>query len=167
MILQKHTEKELLAMIAKLQQQVDAVSYNSKIMVEKLNAMQSELDKKPNIVIKETIKKEIEKPTITEITIIKTDPSVLPTIKKLSGRLKVLEDKAPAKQIIKEMTTHEVKSVDSVSKKELSDIKKSISEIKPVVNNVNKGVTSADVLSLIAKHVTIDYVNKLYKKGTK
>ena len=67
--------------------------------------------------------------------------------------------------MIKELSTHEVKIIDTASKKELSDIKKSILDIKPVINNVTTGVTDQDVLVLIDKHVTMNYINKLYKKG--
>ena len=134
--------------------------------LKKLSARLKALeDKKPTIELKETVIKEVEKPTIKKTTVVKTDPSVLPTLKKISTRLKTLEDKSPATQIIKELTTHEVKSIDGSSKKELAAIKKSIADIKPVISNVTQGVTDADVLSIIDKHVTINYVNKLYKKG--
>ena len=48
--------------------------------------------------------------------------------------------------------------------KEIEDIKKSILEIKPVINNLTTGVTSNDVLKLINKHVILSYINKLYGK---
>ena len=110
----------------------------------------------------ETIVKEVQKPTIIKETVIKTDASVLPTLKKLSDRLKVLESKKTAPQIIKELTTHEIKTVDAVIKKEIEEIKRSILEIKPVVNNTTSGVDIADVLELIKKHVTLLFINKLY-----
>lgn len=122
-------------------------------------------ERKPTTEVRETIIKEVEKPTVTKTTIVQTDPSVLPTLKKLSDRIKVLEGSKPEKQIIKELTTHEVKIVDAASKKEIEALKKSISEIKPIINNITQGVSDNDVLSLINKHVTIHYVNKLYKKG--
>ena len=133
-----------------------------KKLSDRLNAMEN---RTPTIEVRETIVKEIEKPTNIKTTVIKTDPSVLPTLKKLSDRIKVLEGSKPEKQIIKELTTHEVKTVDAVSKKEIESLKKSISEIKPIINNITQGVSDNDVLSLINKHVTIHYVNKLYKRA--
>jgi hypothetical protein len=117
---------------------------------------------KPQVSNVETVVKEIEKPTIIKETVIKTDASILPTLKKLSERLKALESKKTAPQIIKELTTHEVKTVDAAVKKEIEDIKKSILNIKPVVNNITNGIEIDDVLELIKKHVTLLFINKLY-----
>ena len=125
----------------------------------RLSALESA---KPTVKIKETVIKEIEKPTIIEKTLIQTDPAVMPTLKKLSARLKHLESKKPELQIIKELTTHEIKTVGAASKQEIEDIKKSILEIKPVINNLTTGVTSDDVLKLIKKHVILSFINKLY-----
>jgi hypothetical protein len=38
-------------------------------------------------------------------------------------------------------------------------------ELPPVINNITQGINSDDVLELINKHVTMNYINKLYKKG--
>tara|TARA_R110000822_G_scaffold85562_3_gene200144 strand:+ start:595 stop:1005 length:411 start_codon:yes stop_codon:yes gene_type:complete len=135
MILQVKTERELITALEDLSKIVTSLQTHNKELNKKLDGINNE------------------------------DESVLPTLKKLSARLKALEDKAPATQIIKELTTHEVKSVDGSSKRELTAIKKSIADIKPVITNVTQGVTDTDVLSIIDKHVTINYVNKLYKKG--
>ena len=144
MILQKHTEKELLAMVAKLQQQVNVANSNSKAMLKKMDVMQSGLDKKPNVIVKETIIKEVEKPVIKEAiikeiekptiinkTIVETDKSVLPTLKKLSDRLKILEDKPPQQAL-------------------------------PITETTLK---ESDILEIITRHVTMPFINKLYKKG--
>jgi hypothetical protein len=198
MILQVHTEKELIDMIHSLKKELEQFRTQNKSTIKKLQSMQAEINKKPNVQIKETVIKEIEKPTVKEVTLIQTDPSVIPTIKKISDRLKCLENKPvelqqvihtketkidvsimptlkklssrvkaleeakPEPQIIKELTTHEVKYVSEASKKEIEDIKKSILNIKPVVNNLTSGVTSQDVLELIKKHVILSYINKLY-----
>ena len=135
MILQIKTERELITALEDLSKIVTSLQTHNKELNKKLDGINNE------------------------------DESVLPTLKKLSARLKALEDKAPATQIIKELTTHEVKSIDGSSKRELTAIKKSIADIKPVITNVTQGVTDTDVLSIIDKHVTINYVNKLYKKG--
>ena len=124
-------------------------------------------NKKPEVAKKETIIKEIQKPIIKEITILKTDSSILPALKKLSDRLKVLEEKKTEKQIIKELTTHEIKTVDSASKKEIESIKKAIALIKPEIKNITEGLTSDEVSSIIDQRVTMLYINKLYKKGAK
>jgi hypothetical protein len=157
-------------------------------------------EKPPQIQIKESIIKEIEKPTIKEITLIQTDSSVIPTLKKLSDRLSSLENKPvevkqvvhtkeikidasviptlkklstrikdleetkPEPQIIKELTTHEIKDVSAASKKEIEDIKKSILNIKPIINNITQGVSSNDVIELIDKRVILNFINKLYGK---
>ena len=144
MILQIHTEKELIEMVGSLKKEVGILRTQNSSSLKKIELMQLEIDKKPNVEVKETIIKEIEKPTIIKETIIQTDPSVLPTLKKISDRLKTLEDKKPEKQIIKEVT---------------------IKEVKPVVNNVTTGLDGNQVLELLNKHVTMAYINKLYKKG--
>lgn len=231
-VLQVHTEKELVVIINNLKKEIEQLRDSDKEMTKKLTLMQVEIDKKPNVTIKETLIKHVEKPTLVENTLIKTDASVIPsikklvdrikvledkkpdvqiiketfvevdsavrptlkklsgrlraledkkpevqiikntvvevdsavmpTLKKLSARVKTLEDKKPELQIIKELTTHEVKTVSAASKKEIDDIKKSILQIKPVVNNLTKGVSSQDVLELIKKHVTMNHINKLY-----
>jgi hypothetical protein len=165
MILQVHTEKELINKISSLEKTMVAMQQQSKNMVKAMAAMQATIDKKPNTIVKELTVKEVEKPTYTETTVIKTDSSVAPTLKKISDRLQALESKKPLPQIIKELTTHEVKTVDTASAKQIQDMKKLIADIKPVINNVTQGVTEADIVELISKHVTMTFVNKLYKKG--
>jgi tRNA nucleotidyltransferase/poly(A) polymerase len=248
MILQVHTEKELIGIVGSLKKEIEQLLAQNKATEKKLYSMQIEIDKKPNVQIKETvikeiekqtsvenvivktdaslvptvkklsdrlkalegkvpqiqikesIIKEIEKPTIKEVTLIQTDPSVIPTLKKLSDRIKALEDKPLAKeqvihtketkidisvmpmlkklssrvksleeikpktQIIKELTTHEIKDVSAASKKEIEDIKNSILKIKPIINNITQGVSSNDVIELIDKRVILNFINKLYGK---
>ena len=164
MILQVHTEKELIVLIESLKKELEQLRAHNKTVTKKLKSMQLQIDKKPIVQIKETVIKEISKPIIKQSTIVQTDPAVMPTLKKLSLRLKVLEDKKPELQVIKELTTHEIKTVGAASKQEIEDIKKSILEIKPIVNNLTTGVTSDDVLKLINKHVILSYINKLYGK---
>ena len=130
MILQIHTEKELIEMVGTLKKEVDKLAAINKLNAKQFKLMQAEIDKKPSVQIKETV--------------IQTDPSVLPTLKKISDRLKTLEDRKPEKQITKEVT---------------------IKEVKPVINNVTTGLDDNQVLELINKHVTMNYINKLYKKG--
>ena len=130
MIMQIHTEKELIEMVGTLKKEVSILRTQNSSSLKKIELMQLEIDKKPNVEVKETV--------------IQIDPSVLPTLKKISDRLKTLEDKKPGKQIIKEVT---------------------IKEVKPVVNNVTTGLDDNQVLELINKHVTMNYINKLYKKG--
>ena len=144
MIMQIKTEKELIEMVQALKKEIDKLTAANKLNAKRFKLMQAEIDKKPNVEVKETIIKEIEKPTVIKETVIQTDPSVLPTLKKISDRLKTLEDKKPEKQIIKEVT---------------------IKEVKPVVNNVTTGLDDNQVLELLNKHVTMAYINKLYKKG--
>ena len=130
MIMQIKTEKELIEMVQALKKEIDKLTAANKLNAKRFKLMQAEIDKKPNVEVKETI--------------IQTDPSILPTLKKISDRLKTLEDKKPEKQIIKEVT---------------------IKEVKPVVNNVTTGLDDNQVLELLNKHVTMAYINKLYKKG--
>ena len=152
MIMQIKTEKELIEMVQALKKEIDKLTAANKLNAKRFKLMQAEIDKKPNVEVKETvikeiekpirietIIKEIEKPTVIKETVIQTDPSILPTLKKISDRLKTLEDKKPEKQIIK--------------------------EVKPVVNNVTTGLDDNQVLELLNKHVTMAYINKLYKKG--
>ena len=150
MILQVHTEKELIRMVESLKKEIEQLRAHNKTVTKDLKSMQLQIDKNPDVQIKETV--------------IKADVSVLPTLKKLSDRLKVLEGKKTEPQIIKELTTHEIKTVDAVIKKEIEDIKKSILEINPIVNNITQGIVSKDVIELIKKHVTMSYINKLYGK---
>ena len=144
MIMQIKTEKELIEMVQALKKEIDKLTASNKLNAKRFKLIQAEIDKKPNVEVKETVIKEIEKPTVIKETVIQTDKSVLPTLKKLSDRLKTLEDKKPEKQIIKEVT---------------------IKEVKPVINNVTTGLDDNQVLELINKHVTMAYINKLYKKG--
>ena len=162
MILQVHTEKELIGLIESLKKELEQLRTHNKTVTKELKSMQLQIDKKPSVQIKETVIKEISKPLIKQSTIIQNDPAVMPTLKKLSLRLKALEDKKPELQVIKELTTHEIKTVGAASKKEIEDIKKSILDIKPIINNTTTGVTSNDVLKLINKHVILSYINKLY-----
>ena len=239
MILQASTEKELLELMEGLQKRLAACESQNKALVKKLEEIKSDVDSKPNVVIKETIIKEIEKPTIQEVqtikidskffptikklsarvkaledkkpeviekeTIIKTDVSILPTLKKLSDRLALLENKKPITaeketiikeiekptikeitilktdlsilptlkklsdrlKVLEELTTHEIKTVDAASKKEIESIKKAIASIKPEIKNITEGLKSDEVLSIIDERVTMLYINKLYKKGAK
>lgn len=144
MIMQIKTEKELIEMVQALKKEIDKLTTTNKSNAKKFKLMQAEIDKKPDVQIKETIIKEVEKPTVIKETVIQADLSVLSTLKKLSDRLKTLEDKKPEKQIIKEVT---------------------IKELKPIVNNVTTGLDDNQVLELLNKHVTMAYINKLYKKG--
>ena len=144
MIMQIKTEKELIEMVQALKKEIDKLTAANKLNAKRFKLIQAEIDKKPNVEVKETVIKEIEKPTVIKETVIQTDKSVLPTLKKLSDRLKTLEDKKPEKQIIKEVT---------------------IKEVKPVINNVTTGLDDNQVLELLNKHVTMAYINKLYKKG--
>ena len=144
MIMQIKTEKELIEMVQALKKEIDKLTASNKLNAKRFKLIQAEIDKKPNVEVKETVIKEIEKPTVIKETVIQTDKSVLPTLKKLSDRLRTLEDKKPEKQIIKEVT---------------------IKEVKPVINNVTTGLDDNQVLELINKHVTMAYINKLYKKG--
>ena len=144
MIMQIKTEKELIEMVQALKKEIDKLTTTNKTNAKKFKLMQAEIDKKPNVEVKETVIKEVEKPTVVKETVIQTDSSVLPTLKKLSDRLKTLEDKKPEKQIIKETI---------------------IKEVKPIVNNVTTGLDDNQVLELLNKHVTMAYINKLYKKG--
>ena len=53
-----------------------------------------------------------------------------------------------------------------IDKKPSVQIKETVTrESPPVINNITKGVSDNDVLELINKHVTMNYINKLYKKG--
>jgi hypothetical protein len=113
MILQVHTEKELIEMVVSLKKELDELRGYNKNLFKRLNA---------------------------------------------------LEVKKPEVQVIKELTTHEIRLDGATSKKEIEDIKKSILEIKPIINNLTTGVTSDDVLKLINKHVILSYINKLYGK---
>ena len=164
MILQVHTEKELIGLVESLKKEIEQLRANNKTVTKDLKSMQLQIDKKPSVQIKETVIKEISKPFVKQSTIIKNDPAVMPTLKKLSLRLKALEDKKPELQVIKELTTHEIKTVGAASKKEIEDIKKSILEINPIVNNITQGIVSNDVIELIKKHVTMLFINKLYGK---
>jgi hypothetical protein len=95
MILQIHTEKELIDMVGALKKEIGILRDQNNSYLKKLDLMQADIDKKPSVQIKETITR----------------------------------------------------------------------ELPPVINNITNGVSSNDVLELINKHVTITYVNKLYKKG--
>ena len=131
MILQVHTEKELIKMISDMKKTITNYQCQNKALTKRLDLMQSAIDKKPDTIVKETIIKEIEtqsiKPTV--------DNSA---IDKLNDRVYILECKKP---IIKETV------------------------IKETVQSSKQGIVESDVLSLIYKHVTMHYINKLYKKG--
>jgi len=131
MVLQIKTEKELIEMVQALKNEIDCLKAVNKSNEKKFYLMFEKINEKPTV-IKQTIIKEIEKPTVIKETVVKTDASVLPTLKKISDRLKTLENKKLE---------------------------------KPIVNNITTGVEINDVLELINKHVTMIYVNKLYKKG--
>lgn len=131
MLLQIKTEKELIEMVQALKNEIDCLKSVNKSNEKKFHLMLEKINEKPTV-IKQTIIKEIEKPTVIKETVVKTDASVLPTLKKISDRLKTLENKKLE---------------------------------KPIINNITTGVEINDVLELINKHVTMIYVNKLYKKG--
>ena len=95
MIMQIHTEKELIDMVGALKKEVGTLRTQNSSSLKKLELMQLEIDKKPSVQIKETVTR----------------------------------------------------------------------ESPPVINNITKGVSDNDVLELINKHVTMNYINKLYKKG--
>ena len=95
MILQIHTEKELIEIVGALKKEVGILRTQNSNSLKKLELMQLEIDKKPSVQIKETVTR----------------------------------------------------------------------ESPPVINNITKGVSDNDVLELINKHVTMNYINKLYKKG--
>ncbi len=95
MIMQIHTEKELIDMVGALKKEVGILRTQNSSSLKKLELMQLEIDKKPSVQIKETVTR----------------------------------------------------------------------ESPPVINNITKGVSDNDVLELINKHVTMNYINKLYKKG--
>ena len=88
MIMQIHTEKELIDMVGALKKEVGILRTQNSSSLKKLELMQLEIDKKPSVQIKETVTR----------------------------------------------------------------------ESPPVINR-------DDVLELINKHVTMNYINKLYKKG--
>ena len=95
MIMQIHTEKELIEMVGALKKEVGTLRTQNSSSLKKLELMQLEIDKKPSVQIKETVTR----------------------------------------------------------------------ESPPIINNITKGVSDNDVLELINKHVTMNYINKLYKKG--
>ena len=95
MIMQIHTEKELIDMVGALKKEVSILRTQNSSSLKKIELMQLEIDKKPRVQIKETVTR----------------------------------------------------------------------ELPPVINNITKGVSDNDVLELINKHVTMNYINKLYKKG--
>ncbi len=95
MILQIHTEKELIEIVGALKKEVGILRTQNSNSLKKLELMQLEIDKKPSVQIKETVTR----------------------------------------------------------------------ESPPIINNITKGVSDNDVLELINKHVTMIYINKLYKKG--
>ena len=192
------TEKQLDNTLCNLQNEIGKLQSQNRTLIIKMNMMQDDIDKKPNlqiektivqtdpavmptlkkisgrltvlesvkpkVKIKETVIKEIEKPTIIEKTLIQTDPAVMPTLKKLSARLKHLEDSKPETQTIKEYTSKEIKIATAESKKEIDKIKNTIQQIMPAINKLKSGVTTNDVLELINKHVILSYINKLYGK---
>jgi hypothetical protein len=192
------TEKQLANTLYNLQNEIGKLQSQNRTLIIKMNMMQDDIDKKPNLQIektivqtdpavmptlkkisnrlaalenvkpkiktKETIIKEIEKPTIIQKTLIQTDPAVIPTLKKLSTRLKILEDNKPDLQLVKEFAIHQFKISASESKKEIEEIKNTTSKIMPILNKLKSGVSSNDVLELIKKHVILSYINKLYGK---
>lgn len=94
-VLQIHTEKELIEMVNSLKKEIEQLRDSNKEITKKLKLMQVDIDKKPNVTIKETVIKQVEKPTILETTLIKTDSALMPSIKKLAGRVKALEEIKP------------------------------------------------------------------------
>jgi uncharacterized coiled-coil protein SlyX len=129
MILQIKTEQELLDMVTKIREDLTNCQKQNKWLLKKMDKMQGQIDEKPNTVIKETVVKEVEKPTFTEVKTIELDKSFLPAIKKLSDRIAEVE------------------------------------KAKPIITKITQGLSGSDVSDIINKHVTIGFVNKLYKKG--
>ena len=74
MILQVKTERELITSLEGLSKIVTSLQTHNKELNKKLDDMQLLLDKKPNTVIKETVIKEVEKPTIRETQTVKFEP---------------------------------------------------------------------------------------------
>jgi hypothetical protein len=58
-----------------------------------------------------------------------------------------------------------LRTQNSNSLKKLELMQLEIDKKPRVINNITKGVSDNDVLELINKHVTMNYINKLYKKG--
>ena len=58
-----------------------------------------------------------------------------------------------------------LRTQNSNSLKKLELMQLEIDKKPPVINNITQGINSDDVLELINKHVTMNYINKLYKKG--
>ena len=78
---------------------------------------------------------------------VKTEKELIATIDNLSSEVLRLQN-----------------SIKAISKS-MADRIDAIEAIKPAVIKPVKPVEDKDILKLIESHVTINYVNKLYKKG--
>ena len=85
------------------------------------------------------------------------------TSKRLCELVQRIESKEPE---IKTVTTS-VEVLDKKSAEAIQDNKAALVAISLALRSMPVPVVMDDVLELIRKHVTIDYVNKLYKKRIK
>ena len=85
------------------------------------------------------------------------------TSKRLCELLQCLQSKEPE---IKTVTTR-VEVLDKKSAAAIQDNEAAVVAISLALRSMPVPVVMDDVLELIRKHVTIDYVNKLYKKRVK
>ena len=131
MIIQISTEKQFIEILNGLQNEIGKLQSQGRVSELKMQCMQAEIDKKPNVQIKETI--------------IKTDPAVMPTLKKVSGRLLALESVKP-KVKIKETVIKEIEKPTIIEKtviqtdpsvmptlKKLSDRLSKLENAKPII----------------------------------
>ena len=172
MILQVKTEKELIASLELISGLVITLQHSNKELNKKIDAMQIQLNKKPNKVVTKTVIREIEKPTITKVQTVKLDASVMPAIKKLSDRVSKCEKLSARidnlekiKPVINEITNIECNKAIDPRFKKLSDRLVEVEKVKPAIKQITHSLSDSDVSEIINKHVTIGYVNKLYKKG--
>ena len=205
MILQVKTEKELIASLELISGLVITLQHSNKELNKKIDAMQIQLNKKPNKVVTKTVTREIEKPTITKVQTVKLDASVIPAIKKLTNRVSKCEKISPVinnpvtietdksllpelkklsarvskceklsaridnlekiKPVINEITNIECNKAIDPRFKKLSDRLVEVEKVKPAIKQITHSLSDSDVSEIINKHVTIGYVNKLYKKG--
>ena len=85
------------------------------------------------------------------------------TSKTLGELLQCLQSKEPEIKTV----TNTVEVLDKKSAAAIQDNKAAVVAISLALRNMPVPVVMDDVLELIRKHVTIDYVNKLYKKRIK
>ena len=55
MILQVHTEKELIGLVESLKKEIEQLRDHNKSVTKKLKSMQLQIDKNPDVQIKETV----------------------------------------------------------------------------------------------------------------